>query len=337
MKSEIYSKIRREYEDKRANALAKADARLEEVRAKVAGYAELEREIGQISLGVIKEVLKRPEETEKFAAELKEKTTEKIFQMLRLLIAEGFPKDYTVPKFECSECSDTGFAKGKEGEQLCNCFKQKLLENMFEESGLVRGKTAQFDKFDAKLFSDTKDEARFLIKESPRNQILKIKARCEKFISEDFGQVDGKGLLFFGNTGTGKTFMAQCIANELLLKGRTVAYVSAPLMFDKINEARMLFGEDEYEDYFSGLKDAELLVIDDLGTETSTEAKLSNMLQLLNARETLDLTSPHKTIISTNMKLSAIREKYDERIYSRIIGKFVTCQFGGEDLRIVMK
>ncbi|MEI6602690.1 MAG: ATP-binding protein [Clostridia bacterium] len=337
MKSEIYSKIKREFDAKRANALSEAENRLEDVRKNVIGFVDVEKEIAQISITALQAVLKKPEEAEQIATELTKQTDEKIIRKLKLLENAGYAKDYLEPRFECQICDDTSIVKGAVGDAICTCFKQKLLENMFHESGLIKGKTAQFDQFNLDIFIDEKDPARFSIKNSPREQIKIIKERCLSYIESDFKELGAKCLLFFGNTGTGKTFMAQSIANEILLLGFTVAYVSAPLMFDKINEARMTFGEDEYEDYFAGLKDAELLVIDDLGTETFTDAKMSNLLQLLNARESLDLVSPHKTIISTNLNLQGLQNRYDERIYSRIIGRFIICQFGGEDLRIVTK
>ena len=337
MKSEIYLKIRKEYDEKRFNALAQAEYRLETVKKQVKGFVDIDKEIGKLSLEACKQILSHPNDTEKIAEQLSKRLAEKTKQRHTLVEMSGYAKDFLDAKFECQECNDTGIMGGVGGDLLCSCFKQKILENMFEESGLVKGKTAQFDKFDLSIFSDEKDEMRFLIESSPREHIEKIKNRCFNYIQKDFEVLGGKGFLFTGNTGTGKTFMAQCVANELLLKGRTVAYVSAPIMFDKINEARMTFGEDNYEDYFAGLKEAELLIIDDLGTETSTEAKTSNFLQLLNARTTLDLLCPHKTIISTNLSLAGIREKYDERIYSRIIGGFYLLKFGGEDLRVVTR
>ncbi|MEI6132062.1 MAG: ATP-binding protein [Bacillota bacterium] len=334
MKGEIFALVKKEFEIKRLKALAEAENRLENVRREVEGFSSLEKEIGNLSLAALKEVLKRPDEAEKINSALEVAVAEKGLKKLEMLASAGYSEEYLNAEFQCSKCEDTGVASG---QVVCSCFRQKMIEMMFMESGLVWGKTARFEMFDANIFSNKNDVEKYLIKDSPRNQIGKIRVRCEKYVADDFMVLGGKGLLFFGNTGTGKTFMAQCIANDILLKGFSVAYVTAPMMFDKLNEARMNYGEVEHEDYFATLKEAELLVIDDLGTETSTDAKASNLLQLLNARDALDLISPRKTIISTNLNLTGIREKYDERIYSRIVGKFITCQFGGEDLRIVLK
>ena len=337
MKSEIYYKIKKQIDDKRTNALAEAELRLEQIKKEVKGFAEVDQNIGKISIAACKAILAQPNEAAETSNKLNQSLIEKMNEKICLLVTAGYPRDYLSVKYDCPECEDTGLIKGVDGDKQCNCFKQKLLENLFEESGLVKGKTAQFDKFNLSIFSEEIDKSRFSIDVSPRDMIEKIKNRCVTYIEKEFGTLGDKGLLFTGNTGTGKTFMAQSVAYELFLKGKTVAYVSAPMMFDKINEARMMFGEEEYEDYFSGLKESELLVLDDLGTETSTEAKVSNLLQLLDARANLDLISPHKTIISTNMSMSGIREKYDERIFSRILGGFIAIQFGGEDLRFITR
>ena len=337
MKKEFYSKIKSETDKTRQKALFEAESRLEKVRRTVPGYSELEHEIAKLSISAAKAGIASPNDSDKISAELKKRIQEINDSQIDLIRKAGFPENYMRPIFSCVQCEDTGIIYDQQGDRLCSCFRQHVLDCIYEESGLVKAGTAKFSNFNLSIFSDEIDEKRFLIKKSPKEQIQKIKGFCLEYIKTGFMELGGKGLLFFGTTGSGKTFMTQCVANELISAGRSVVYVSAPLMFDKLNEARMTFGEEAHEDYFAGLRDAELLVIDDLGTETMTEAKSSNLWQILNTRSKLDLVSPHKTIISTNLNLNGIKERYDDRIYSRIIGLSFILQFGGEDLRIITK
>ncbi len=198
---------------------------------------------------------------------------------------------------------------------------------------------------------------------SPRENILSIKEICMDFV-KNFDDPSGRNLFFSGSAGTGKTFMAGCVGNELLRKCRMVLYYSAPRMFDVINRYRMNFMKDQACDSreYDYIYNAELLIIDDLGTEAPSGAKFSELLNILNYRGSgtgsIEMKSigeifnpeqggiiiggsgspkPRKTIISSNIGVRELYEYYDERIASRIIGGFDVIRFIGEDIRRIIK
>ena len=160
---------------------------------------------------------------------------------------------------------------------------------------------------------------------------MKVKERVLKYVKTDFAELDGKNLLLSGTTGTGKTFLSECAADYLLKEGKTVLYVSAPTMFEKIIKEK--FGEQE-QGFVELLYSVDLLIIDDLGTENKTENKLAELLTIINTRSNKDKSSPHKTIISTNIPLAEIPNYYDDRVASRLLGNSVLIKFSGPDIRL---
>ena len=89
--------------------------------------------------------------------------------------------------------------------------------------------------------------------------------------------------------------------------------------------------------FYQSILDCDLLIIDDLGTESLNSMKLSELFTILNTR-ILNLNSKiTKTIISTNLSLQNLFNTYDERIVSRIIGNYDICYFFGEDIRFKQK
>ena len=144
-----------------------------------------------------------------------------------------------------------------------------------------------------------------------------------------------ENLLFYGDVGVGKTFLTNCIANELLKQGHSVIYFTAFQLFDTL--ARYAFRSGEisedigrvHEDIF----DCDLLIIDDLGTEMTNTFVLSQLFLIINERDNRN----RATIISTNLSIEEISERYSERTFSRIYGKYRMIKPSIKDLRIKIK
>jgi DNA replication protein DnaC len=196
-----------------------------------------------------------------------------------------------------------------------------------------------FQTFDETCYPLEVNESKYGIKKSPREHILGIKEKCQKFTS-NFCVPEEKNLFFCGPTGVGKTFMTNCIAAEILNSGRTVLYQPAPSLFEAISQYKQkAFREnEEFEDAcYRNIFDVELLIIDDLGTETKSSARYAELLNILNVRQANNLLRPCKTIISTNMEPGDLYDEYTERVASRIIGSFAMFRFAGEDIRTLRK
>ena len=132
----------------------------------------------------------------------------------------------------------------------------------------------------------------------------------------------------------GKTFMSNCIANELLKKGKTVLYQTAPVLLESVIDFKLNKNKNSGDNILKSVLETDLLIIDDLGTETLNSMKLSELFTIINTR-ILNLNNRiTKTIISTNLGINDIFANYQDRIGSRIAGFYDIYYFFGEDLRL---
>ena len=140
------------------------------------------------------------------------------------------------------------------------------------------------------------------------------------------------GLLVYG-----KTFMSNCIAAELLKKRKTVLYQTAPVLLESVIDYKMNKQKNPQNNFFQSILESDLLIIDDLGTESLNSMKLSELFTIINTR-ILNLNQKStKTIISTNLDINDIFKNYEERIGSRIAGYYDIYYFFGEDIRFKKK
>lgn len=127
--------------------------------------------------------------------------------------------------------------------------------------------------------------------------------------------------------------MSNCIAQELLKSGKTVLYQTAPVLLESVIDYKMSKQKNQNDNIYQSVLNVDLLIIDDLGTESLNSMKLSELFTILNTR-ILNLNNKiTKTIISTNLSIKDIFTSYEERIGSRIAGYYDIYYFFGDDLR----
>ena len=146
---------------------------------------------------------------------------------------------------------------------------------------------------------------------------------------KNFEKLGGIGLLLYGDVGTGKTYLAACIANALLNQGVSVKWLTAM----QIVERSCFYSESEYAEYIRSITAPDLLIIDDLGTEVGNTYTNSKLFYVINER----MLKKKSTIISTNLSLSEIRDSYSERIFSRITSSYTILKVFGSDIRMMKK
>ncbi len=221
------------------------------------------------------------------------------------------------PHFSCPICQDTGMA----AEGMCECFRRELIAENFRSSNLEQALTEQsFENFDWSLFSD-EAQGKLL---SPRENMKKIFNLCKEFVA-NFDETR-ENLLFVGATGLGKTYLSTAVAKALLEKGKSVIYISAPEFVRRLEDLRFKDDKTDLEQFFT----ADLLILDDLGTENTTAYTMATLADIIDQR----LRTGRKILFSTNLNLDGIQKAYDERVVSRLLGNFAYCFFYGEDLRI---
>lgn len=307
----IYEKIREEEAETLSN-------RKKEVEDNAPHIIALERKIGKLCVDLSISAFKELENREEHLAKLKKEITELRIKKTEALVEAGYTIDYLNLHYRCAKCKDTGFI----GIEKCICYKQKLVQLYYKNSDLSDILRANnFDNFNIEYYSTRRlgDE-----KETPRKNIEKILSLTLNFI-KNFSNLEDN-LLFYGNSGTGKTFLSNCIAKELLDKGHLVVYRTSEELIQNLKTLRFNT-DDNLEDL---LTNCDLLIIDDLGTEQINDFSKTELFNILNKR----LLRKRKMLISTNLTLEQLSKTYSERITSRLFGNFQICKFYCEDIRV---
>ena len=322
-KSKIYKDILAEYDRLQSAAAAAQKDRQKEVYGRVPRLRAIEEEISQTGLRTVKIVLSSPARAEELTEKLRQRVEELKKEKETLLLQNGYPTDYLDIQYACPFCQDTGYIEGEK----CACFQQKFVNRAYQLSNLKEVlERENFDFFDFRFYSPVRDESRGM---SPLENMKKILNVCVRFTA-NFDQ-EFTNLLLYGGTGLGKTFLCNCIAKDLLDRGRTVLYVTAGSLFKIVEDARFGRGEDEEpQDYMEDILSVDLFIIDDLGTEFSTVLTASELFHMVNSR----LLERKPCIISTNMEPKDLAAQYSDRIVSRLAGNYEFLEFFGEDIRM---
>lgn len=239
-----------------------------------------------------------------------------------LLASSGRPADALEPHFTCKKCQDTGTFEG----HTCICV-HKLMQKLRREEieRLSSLSISSFDTMELRYYPNTMDDK---LGEPVRSYMGGLLAELRAY-AEEFDR-SSESLMLFGNAGLGKTHAALAIAGIVLEKDFDVIYVSSPDFFSKLEALH--FGADpggEEETLLQTAAGADLLILDDLGTEFNSSFFLSTLYSLLNNR----LGAHLPTIVTTNITDGALLEKlYTEKISSRL-SAFVPCLFAGQDIR----
>lgn len=217
----------------------------------------------------------------------------------------------------CPNCGGSGYV----GAVMCECLRELCRQEQKKElSSLLAGKET-FDSFRLELYPTEPDPQTGI---SPRSLMQTTFQNCRRY-AKDFGK-KSPSLLFTGAPGLGKTFLSACIARTVADNGFSVVYDTAGKLFADFEAAK--FGGDR-SDLTKKYLQCDLLIIDDLGTEMTTQFTLSVLYQVINTR----LMEEKPVIVSTNLSAAAISQRYPGPIASRLLGSYELCPFIGTDIR----
>ena len=316
---ENYRRIKREFEQKHFAAAEAAEARMREVEEKIPVLVEIHRTLRSTGFSIFGASLSENGREE--MARLKRENQELREVAADLLVQHGYPADYTQIRYECPLCNDTGFTNESNGRTLCACMKRALILAGYESSGIGSMLEEQtFDSFSLSYYTE----------DDQRRNMERVLERAKQYAETFHGKGSGN-LLFFGATGLGKTHLSTAIAKTVIDRGYDVVYDSAQNVFsgfeaERFGRDREGTGSEPTARYFQ----CDLLILDDLGAEMSNQFSVSCLYQLLNER----MLSRMPMIISTNLQFTEIRQRYTDRICSRLLGEFFAFQFSGKDIRM---
>ncbi|MCQ2523847.1 MAG: ATP-binding protein [Lachnospiraceae bacterium] len=289
--------------------------RIQKIYDTIPEYASLDDETISLSLDITKKkILGQTDDLNV----LEERLNIVKQQKKNLLENYGFPKDFLSDIYTCKDCKDTGYIDGNK----CHCFIKQETEILYNQSNIREFlQDNNFSTLSHEYYSGD-DLLRF----------TKAEEVCHNMV-DDFKD-KSTNLLLFGTVGTGKSFLSGCVAHELIQRGYSVIYYSAIGLFD--NLAKNTFGKtnrDELYNLHESLYNCDLLIVDDLGTEVSNSFVSSELFSCINERS----LRKKSTIISTNLSLEEIRDRYSDRVFSRFVSGYSVLKLTGPDIRTVKK
>jgi DNA replication protein DnaC len=310
---ENYAKAKAEIEKRRLDAIATAEERNAELALESDEIRRIDKELSGTGLALFRAACMGED-----IAPIRERNRQLISERKALLVKLGYPEDYTQVHYTCKTCSDTGFA----GTKMCQCLKEKLIMMNIQSSGMGNLINKQsFDNFSLEVYKNNPDNyAR-----------MERNFKIAKNYADKFASHSGN-LLLIGTTGTGKTHLSTAIAKRVIQQGFDVLYDSTQNILNDFERDKFRSGYNQTESASEKYLECDLLIIDDLGAEFSTQFSVSALYNLINTRQNKGLS----TIISTNLSAGELAAKYEGRIYSRIIGAdYTVLRFEGDDRRIM--
>ena len=311
---EDYVRIKAEYTNKYLKARQQADNRRFEIYAKLPEVKAIDALLAGTGKEIMAIITAGKGETEEKIAALKARNDKLLQNRAQILVSGGFPENYSDIRYECEACADSGYVDGK----MCVCMKKALILAGYESSGLgglIR--TQSFDNFSLEYYNVG----------GGNPEMMQMLVKSLKIFAQSFDGDTYKNYLFMGGTGLGKTHLSTSIAKEVIDRGYDVLYVTALGMLGDFESKR--FGNGEGARSTERYYNADLLIIDDLGTEVVNQFTISCLYDVINTR----INNRKCTIINTNLNRKDIESKYSERITSRLFGEYYPIPFAGVDIR----
>ena len=318
--SEVVRRARQRLESAKADKESVYRQRLETVYAQLPRVKEIDMQLRK-SMVLATQAIFSGEDGAQEALENVKKANLALQEERKNLIDRHFGPDFLDETPICSRCGGLGYV----GSQMCSCLQALCRREQKKEIALLSCGAGRFEDFRLDYYPDR------LIPGSN----LTVRAVMQKTYNDcrSYGKNFGAGspnLLFSGDTGLGKTFLSACIARAVTDKGYSVVYESAVHLFEKMEKAKFYGDEAAYRET-DKYTECDLLIVDDLGTEMSSQFVTTALYTLINDR----ILSGKATIISTNLTAEDLENRYSSQILSRLRGNYRRVAFVGDDIRIL--
>lgn len=295
------------------------EAHRREAYARYPRLQEIDRELQMTMAQLMAATLRRGEDPTEAIGQIREKNLALQREREWILEAGDFEEGYLDDAPVCAKCGGTGY----EGNQMCSCLRELCRQEQKKElTSLLGSGRESFESFRLDVYSDLYDEK---LGVSPRKLMQSNFNICRRY-AQNFTPQAGN-LLFSGATGLGKTFLSACIARQVADRGYSVVYETAIRLFSDFESEK--FGGEEQRGLSRKYLACDLLIIDDLGTEMTTQFTISALYNVVNTR----MMENRATIISTNLAPETLEGRYSPQIASRVLGTYRLLKFAGSDIR----
>ena len=311
MDSKAYEVIKKKFYEKREEKIKKANQKKERIYLENEILKNLEEKKNLLALKITRNILNEDKITSRVEQENMKIKLDKIDKQIEKEYKSlGIDKNDFLPDFDCKICNDTGIMEIGGKKKYCTCFTQAVINETYKQVNILKIDVENFDTFEMGFYSTEVNKEKYGLSKSPRQNIEQIKNIATHF-SDNIDLSSAK---------------------KVLDMGKSVIYQTSPIFMDSIMQYKFSF-DNEKKEMYNKIFEVDLLIIDDLGTETMTNNKYTELFNVINTR----LLKNKKIIISTNLTLNELFNRYDERIISRLIGEFKICKFIGEDIRLKKK
>lgn len=307
-----FTDLMHRYDEKQIEREREIEARSKRLHSVIPSLKSIEEELRYAYIDSARVSGFELEKTENVIKDLESKISSMISEA-------GFPTDYLEVPYTCPDCKDKGIVDGIK----CHCFIKSANALLFSQSNMEKRLQKTLADFRTDIYEDN---SRDITDRTSRQSAEAALNAANKFVQEFPNR---KNLFIFGDTGTGKTHLACCIATEVINKGCSAIFIKAADYIDLCYQ-RYSDRSGEKIAMYEKLLNCELLVLDDLGADVSTKNSDSLLLSLIDDR----LNAGLSTIITSNLTIAQIKDIYSERVSSRIIGDYKGFHFFGADLRV---
>ena len=298
-----------------------------EVYRRVPRVEQIDQELRGTAAKLIQTAFETDANLESAMANLERDSLDLQRERAELLVGAGYAYDCLDGAPECPQCGDSGYLS--DGTP-CRCLQKyytqeqnRRLSKLLDLGG-QSFESFSFAWYDKQVWPD--------YGLSPLQNMEIIRDICGRY-AHLFSRRSGN-LLFTGAPGLGKTFLSACIARKVSEKGFSVVYDTAAHVFQQFESGKFgrenPFEEDPGEE-INRYMNCDLLIMDDVGTEMLTSFVQSAFYRIINDR----LINQKKNILSTNLTMDKLRERYGEAVLSRIQGEYQILRFFGQDIRIL--
>lgn len=324
-RKEVYELAREELHQRRLAAEARQENRHEMLVQKIPQLEKIEKAMAECGLEVAQAILHGGDVRSAIDAIAKNNLAYQQ-QRRQLLRCAGYPEDYLELQFHCPLCKDEGFVNGR----ICQCHQRLLKEIACRQlSEISPLKFSSFESFDLAYYPSAPDVDTGI---SPRQRMTEIYQYCLDYAA-NFSELSSPSLFLYGATGLGKTHLSLAIAGKVTENGYGVVYGSAQNLLNTLQNEYFGRSSEPRGTTEQLLQSCDLLILDDLGAEFSSSFTVSAVYNIVNSR----LLTAKPVIISTNLSLRELEEKYSQRVTSRIMGNYVSLRFFGRDIRQIKR
>ena len=323
---EIIAQLEQEYAQQRQRDEEALQRRTEAAFRADPEILHLRTENASLAVQAMRRIMADPNSAREAGEEMKRRGMENNRRIRQRLKAAGLPEDQLEMQYACPLCRDTGYV-GEVHQRFCTCFEKRLMQRMFSDSGISGTGSERFETFDPNFIPDEcLPEKKF----TQRRLTVRVKELMEAY-ADAYPDTDKPNIVLSGESGLGKTFLINALAARLIERGFAPMKVTAYQLFEAMR--RQHFHAAEGDESLRPYIDAPILLIDDLGSEPLMKnITVEYLYLLLNER----CAARRHTVIATNLTPDQIKERYFERIYSRLFDQRISAVYRleGKDLRL---